>query len=90
MGFYPVTPGTEIYAIGAPQFPELILKLNNKGKKKDFTIVANNLSKENMYIQAVKLDGKRINEPRITYTQIMNGNKLEFEMGPTPNFKAFK
>ncbi len=28
--------------------------------------------------------------PMSTYSQIMNGSKLVFEMGPTPNFKAFK
>lgn len=90
MGFYPITPGTEVFAIGAPQFPELALKLNHKGKAKDFIILANNLSDENKYIQSVKLDGKRINEPFITYTQIMNGSKLVFEMGKLPNVKAFK
>jgi len=90
MGFYPITPGTDIFTIGAPQFPELILKLNLKGKKKDFNIIANNLSKNNIYIQSLKLDGKRINEPFITYAQIINGNKLVFEMGPEPNYEAFK
>ena len=90
MGFYPVTPGTEIYAIGAPQFPELNLKMKHNGKVKTFTIVANNLSEKNMYIQSLTLDGKRVNTPFITYTQIMNGNKLVFEMGDTKNEIAFK
>ncbi|MCF7568785.1 GH92 family glycosyl hydrolase [Sabulilitoribacter arenilitoris] len=89
MGFYPVTPGTEIYAIGAPQFPELTLRLTNKGKKNDFKIVANNLSENNMYVQSVTLDGKRITKPFITYSQIINGNELVFEMGKTANANAF-
>ena len=29
MGFYPVTPASDIYAIGAPQFPRLILTLTS-------------------------------------------------------------
>ena len=90
MGFYPMTPGSEIYAIGAPQFPEISLKLKHNNKTTDFTIIAKNLSKENMYVQSLKLDGKRLTKPFITYTQIMNSSTLEFEMGPTPNFKAFK
>ncbi len=90
MGFYPVTPGTEVFAIGAPQFPEFNLKLKHNGKMTAFTIVAKNLSKENMYVQSLKLDGKRLDKPFITYTQIMNGSNLVFEMGPTPNFTTFK
>ncbi len=89
MGFYPVTPGTEVFAIGAPQFPELTLKLSKDGKSRLFKIIANNLSEDNMYIQSVTLDGNRIKEPFITYTQIMNGNRLVFEMGKKPNFNAF-
>ncbi|RKN82503.1 GH92 family glycosyl hydrolase [Ulvibacterium marinum] len=89
MGFYPVTPGTEVFAIGAPQFPELTLKLSKDGKSKFFKIIANNLSEDNMYIQSMTLDGNRIKEPFITYTQIINGNRLVFEMGEKPNFNAF-
>ena len=89
MGFYPVTPGKEVFAIGAPQFPELTIRMSKDGRSKPFKIIANNISDENIYIQSVKLDGTIINEPFITYTQIMNGNKLEFEMGKRPNFNAF-
>jgi predicted alpha-1,2-mannosidase len=89
MGFYPVTPGTESFALGAPQFPEITLKLKKNGKPKSFTIIANNISEDAMFIQSVKLDGKRITTPFITYTQIMNGNRLVFEMGSNPNTKAF-
>ena len=90
MGFYPVTPGVEEFAIGAPQFPEFVLRLQNKGKPKTFTIKANGISDENMYIQSVTLDGKRLDRPFISYSQIMNGEKLIFEMGKSPNKKAFK
>src|SRR5690606_17949472 len=90
MGFYPVTPGTEIYAIGAPQFPELSLRLSKNGKPRLFKIIANNLSEENKYIQSVTLDGTDLNEPFITFDQIMNGKNLVFEMGAHPNFTAFK
>ena len=90
MGFYPVTPGTEIFAIGAPQFPEFTLRLLKDGAPKSFKIIANNLSETNKYIQSLTLDGKVVEEPFITYTQIMNGNVLEFEMGNSPNPTAFK
>lgn len=85
MGFYPVTPASGIYAIGAPQFPKLTLKFKVNNKPKIFTIVANNLSTENKYIQSVRLDGKPIDHPFISHASIVSGNKLVFEMGPQPN-----
>ena len=90
MGFYPVTPGIEKFAIGAPQFPEFTLRLKHNGKAKTFKIIAKKLSDKNMYIQSVSLDGKKLEKPFITYSQIMNGNELVFEMGEHPNMKAFK
>ncbi|HLT51534.1 MAG TPA: glycoside hydrolase family 92 protein, partial [Arenibacter sp.] len=90
MGFYPVTPATEVFAIGAPQFPELTMQLQKDGKPKSFKITARNISEENMYIQSVTLDGKRLDVPFITYSQIMDGKNLIFEMGKDPNKKAFR
>ena len=90
LGFYPVTPGIEEFAIGAPQFPEFILRLNHKGQAKNFKIIAHNISDKNMYIQSVSLDGKKLDKPFITYSQIMNGKELIFKMGAFPNKKAFK
>lgn len=89
LGFYPVTPGKDVFAIGAPQFPEITMNLVHNGKNKTFKIIAKDLSDENMYVQSVKLDGSIINTPFITYSQIMNGKELVFEMGKTPNMDAF-
>ncbi|MDB5275853.1 MAG: glycosyl hydrolase family 92 [Ferruginibacter sp.] len=85
MGFYPVTPASGIYAIGAPQFPKLVLKYKASNQPKKFTIIANKLSAENKYIQSVQLDGKSIDHPFIMHTSIINGHQLVFEMGPLPN-----
>jgi predicted alpha-1,2-mannosidase len=86
MGFYPVTPGSGMYCIGAPQYPELTLNFSVNGKYHQFEIIANNLSTENKYIQKVTLDGKVINKPFISHQEIINGNKLIFEMGAKPNY----
>ena len=85
MGFYPVTPGDERFAIGAPQFPEFTLRLKKDGKSKNFKIIANNISDKNLYIQSVCLDGKKLPTPFITYSQIIAGKELVFEMGGEPN-----
>jgi predicted alpha-1,2-mannosidase len=86
MGFYPVSPASAEYAIGAPQFPELTLQFVADGKPRTFQITANNLSQENKYIQSVTLDGSVLNKPFITHTQIIKGQKLVFEMGAKPNY----
>ncbi len=86
MGFYPVTPGTDIYAIGAPQFPELTLNLSAGGKPRQLKITAKNLSEENKYVQSVSLNGKPIKKPFISHSEIMGGGSLVFTMGKAPNY----
>lgn len=86
MGFYPVTPASGVYAIGAPQFPKMTLNFTAAGRPRTFTIIAKNLSEENKYIQRVLLDGKPIDKPFITHPQIVNGHQLTFEMGVKPNY----
>ena len=78
MGFYPVDPVSGRYEIGTPLFPELKLHLSNG---KTFTVLAPKASKENIYIQSVKVDGKPWNSTWITHEQIMSGATVEFEMG---------
>jgi putative alpha-1,2-mannosidase len=84
MGFYPVAPGSDIFAIGAPQFPKFTLHLTHNGKPKTFEIVANNLSEQNKYVSSVVLDGKPLEKPFIRYADIMNAQKLVFEMTDAP------
>ncbi len=81
MGFYPVDPVSGKYEIGTPLFPEMQMHLSNGNT---FTVLAPTVSKENIYIQAAKLDGKPHNQSYITHEQIMEGATLEFEMGNTP------
>ena len=82
MGFYPVTHGQGIYYIGAPLFKDLELK----HKKGILSIIANNISKENIYIQSVTLNGKLYNRNWLQHKDIFSGNaKLVFEMGSLPN-----
>jgi predicted alpha-1,2-mannosidase len=87
MGFYPVTPGSGVYAIGAPQFPLINLTFKTgAGKLHHFSIEARNLSEENKYVQRITLDGVPITKPFISHQQIAGGSTLVFEMGPTPNY----
>ena len=81
MGFYPVDPISGKYEIGTSMYPEMKMHLANG---KTFTILAPAVSKENIYIQSVKLDGKPYDKSYITHEQIMNGSIFEFEMGNKP------
>ena len=81
MGFYPVDPVSGKYEIGTPLFPEMKMQLSNGNA---FTVLAPAVSRENIYIQSVKLDGKPYDKSYITHEQIMGGATLEFEMGSTP------
>ncbi len=80
MGFYPVTPGTDIFALGAPQYPAFKLHHNTPNTPRTLEIIAKNLSQQNKYVHSVTLDDKPITTPFITYSQLINAKKLTFEM----------
>ena len=81
MGFYPVNPVSGEYEIGTPLFPEMRLNLKNG---KTFTVLAPNVSRENIYIQSVKVNGKPYDKSYITHQQIMDGATVEFVMCNQP------
>ena len=81
MGFYPVNPVSGEYEIGTPLFPEMKLNLDNG---KTFTVLAPNVSRENIYIQSVKINGQPYDKSYITHKQIMDGSTVEFVMGNQP------
>lgn len=82
MGFYPVNAASGIYMIGSPVFGRMTLNVPNG---RTFTITTSNKSATNKYIQSAKLNGAPLNDPCITYSQIMAGGSLAFVMGPTPS-----
>jgi predicted alpha-1,2-mannosidase len=81
LGIYSVTPGTDQYVIGSPVFQKAVVTLED-GKK--FTILADNNSTENVYIQSATLNGKPLEKNWISYYDIMAGGELHLVMGPTP------
>ena len=82
LGFYQVEPAGGRYVFGSPLFNEASM---NVGNGKTFRIIAHNNSKENMYIQSVKLNGKPYTRCYIDFKDIVRGGKLEFTMGNKPS-----
>jgi predicted alpha-1,2-mannosidase len=82
MGFYPVVPGIPVYTIGSPVFNEISIALPN-GKR--FRIVAENNSKENVYIQKAILNNKELTGPWFQHDDLLKGGELRLEMGSSPN-----
>ena len=77
MGFYPVDPVSAKYVFGAPQMPKFVMHLHNG---KTFTVEAQNLSKENLHVEKIYLNGKVYKKNYIEHADIIKGGKLVFVM----------
>lgn len=77
LGFYPVSPGSEEYALGSPSVKNAVLNLEN-GKK--FTIEVVNQSDKNVYVKQVLLNGKVVSGHSIKHSDIVAGGTLRFLM----------
>lgn len=82
MGFYPVTPATDQYVLGAPLFKKITLTLEN-GKSVVINAAAN--SAENRYVQSLQMDGKPYSKNWISHSALQKGAVLNFNMLATPN-----
>jgi len=82
LGFYPVCPGSNEYAIGSPLFKKAVLHLEN-GKR--VTITTDNNSGENRYIASMRANGKKYTKNYLKHGDLMKGATLRFSMSSTPN-----
>jgi len=83
-GFYPVTPGSTVYAIGSPLFPEVRFNLENG---KSFVVRSINASDRNVYIQSATWNGKPYNKSFLLHEDLMAGGELVFVMGRRANVR---
>lgn len=82
MGFYPITPGVPEYQIGSPLFNKIAIRLQNG---KTFTVIAENNSETNKYIQSASLNGSDLTTTVLSHNDLVSGGKLILKMGPRPN-----
>jgi predicted alpha-1,2-mannosidase len=82
MGFYPVTPASDQYVLGAPLFKKLTIKLENG---KTITINAPKNSAANKYVTSLNFNGKPYDFNWLSHKALLNGAVLNFDMSATPN-----
>ena len=82
LGFYPVCPGTNEYALGAPLFKKATLHMENG---KTVVIKAPENSDKNRYVGKMTLNGKDYTKNYITYEDLLKGSTIHFQMTDKPN-----
>ena len=81
LGFYPVCPASDKYALGSPCVPGLKVRLSDGGI---LEMTTEGWSPEAVYVKAAYLNGKRLEKPEIRYEDIKDGARLHFVMGKRP------
>ena len=72
--------------IGSPLFNKVTIQLNNKYYKgKTFTIETVNNNTENIYVNRIMLNGRKLAKPFIQFRDVVNGGKLILNMSARSN-----
>ncbi len=82
LGFYPVTPASDEYAIGRPFVKRATLHLSNG---KAFVVSAAPLDDAHPYVGSVTLNGKPLERVFLRHGEILAGGELHFTMQAEPN-----
>jgi putative alpha-1,2-mannosidase len=83
LGFYPVTPASDVYAIGRPFVAKAVLHLADD---KTFTITAAPFDALHPYVGEITLNGQPLKQPFLHHRDLLGGGELHFRMiaAPTP------
>ncbi|EHH69579.1 GH92 family glycosyl hydrolase [Gluconobacter morbifer] len=81
LGFYPVAPASQEYAIGRPFVSRAVLHLGNGH---DFTVTADNLDDKHLYVGQMTLNGHHLSRPFLHQQDVLNGGELHFVMQTQP------
>ncbi|MFJ8671613.1 GH92 family glycosyl hydrolase [Streptomyces sp. NPDC093589] len=82
LGFYPLVMGSGEYAIGSPQFTRMTVHLDGG---RDLVVKAPKNSAKNVYVQGLRVNGKKWTSTALPHKEIARGGVLEFDMGPKPS-----
>ena len=84
LGFYPVCPGSDEYAVGSPLFRKAVIHLENGNT---IEIDAPENSSENRYVGKMTVNGKTASETFLKYGVLTSGATIRFDMQSEPNDK---
>ncbi|WP_336320442.1 GH92 family glycosyl hydrolase [Streptomyces lavendofoliae] len=82
LGFYPLVMGSGEYAIGSPLFTKATVRMDNG---RTLVVKAPRNSARNVYVQGLRVDGRRWTSTALPHALVARGGKLEFDMGPKPS-----
>jgi len=82
LGLYPLRMGTDEYVIGSPLFERVEVQMDHGHT---LHVIAHNNSRDNVYVQSLKVNGKIWNQTWLKHAEIAQGGTLEFVMGPAPS-----
>jgi len=82
LGLYPLRMGSDEYVIGAPLFERVEVKMDNG---RTLRVIAHNNSRENVYVQSLKVNGRVWGNTWLHHSEIADGGVLEFVMGSEPS-----
>lgn len=82
MGFYPVCPGSNQYAVGSPLFRSVRVNLPNGHK---IQVEAKGNDRQHRYVDALRVNGKKATRNYLTHEELVKGVRLQFDMATTPN-----
>jgi predicted alpha-1,2-mannosidase len=82
LGFYPVTPASNQYALGAPLFPRARLHLENG---RTVSIEAAGVDDERRYVDALRVNGATVERNWLGHPELMAGARIDFRMSAQPN-----
>lgn len=86
LGFYPVTPGTNEYVLGIPQFDEMTIHLPDEKK---FTIQTEGNRPNNSFVKTVEINEKTVDKLYITHEEIMAGGEMFVELSMLPPVREY-
>lgn len=81
LGFYPVLPGSDQYAMGSPLVKSALLSFEN-GKKLQIRTIGQ--SSKNIYVKKAELNGKPVGRNYLLHSELTNGGELIFYMSDKP------
>lgn len=78
LGFYPMAPGSDKYYFGLPIVEKAVISLPGE---KQLSIETHHPKSGSSFVERIELNGKPVQTPYITHSEVLNGGKLDYYFG---------